>query len=140
LTPDPHVPRNLSRALRAAHNPQKILEIPLTVAEKIEFEKKFFGAPWRPNRKCSGSRDHMFGKLSLGTKTPENMKTLGLEMTTLFEFFDIALGPLMGCQEKFCYIRTCKSTTTESYSINSSTLGVIGVAESATKRRLANRK
>jgi len=35
------------------------------------------------------------------------MKTLGLEMTTLFEFFDIAFGPLMGCLEKFYCIRTC---------------------------------
>jgi len=42
--PWPHVPRNLSRAHRGAHDPEKISEIPLMVAEKIEFEKKI----WRP--------------------------------------------------------------------------------------------
>ena len=75
------------------------------------------------------------------------MKTLGPEMTTLFAFFEIALGPTkrvsMRNDEKFCSIRmrpTAENTTTESYSINSSTLGVIGVAESATNGRLANRK
>ena len=44
LTAYPHVPRNLSRALWGTHDPVKISEISLTVAEKIEFEKKF----WRP--------------------------------------------------------------------------------------------
>jgi len=44
LTPDFHVPRNLSRAHRVAHDPEKISEIAQTVAEKIEFEKKI----WRP--------------------------------------------------------------------------------------------
>ena len=39
LTPDPHVPRKLSRALWVTHDPEKISEISLTVAEKIEFEK-----------------------------------------------------------------------------------------------------
>jgi len=41
---DPHVPRNLSRALRGAQDHEKISEIALTVAENIEFEKKI-GAP-----------------------------------------------------------------------------------------------
>jgi len=44
FNPEPHVPRNLSRALQVAHDHEKISEIALTVAEKIEFEKKF----WRP--------------------------------------------------------------------------------------------
>jgi len=39
LTPEPHVPRNLSRALQWAQEPEKISEIAQTVAEKIEFEK-----------------------------------------------------------------------------------------------------
>jgi len=78
-----------------AHDHEKISEIALTVAEKIECEKKF-GTPWRPNRKRSRSRDHIYVKLSLRTRIPENMKTLGLEMTTLFEFFDNAFGPTNG--------------------------------------------
>jgi len=45
LTPDSHVPQNLSRALHAAHDPEKISEISLTVAEKIEFEKKIAAPP-----------------------------------------------------------------------------------------------
>ena len=63
------------------------------------------------------------------------MMTLGLEMTTLFAFFENAFRPTtcvsMRNDEKFCSIRTgptSKNTTTESYSINSSTLGVIGLA------------
>jgi len=40
LTPEPRVPRNLSRARRGAHDPEKISEIGQRVAEKIEFEKK----------------------------------------------------------------------------------------------------
>ena len=109
--PRPHVPQNLSRAHHGAHDPEKVSEIPLTVAEKIEFEKKFV-APWRQNRKRSRSRDHMCEKLSLGTTIPENMKTLGLEMTTLFDLFDIAFGRSkhvsMGNDEKFCYIRNAR--------------------------------
>jgi len=45
LTPDPHVPRNLSSALRGAYDPEKISEIVRTVAEKIEFEKKILAPP-----------------------------------------------------------------------------------------------
>ena len=45
LTPDSHVPRNLSRALRVAHDPEKISEIAQRVAEKIEFEKKSSAPP-----------------------------------------------------------------------------------------------
>jgi len=44
LTPDPHVPRNLSRVFWDAHDPEKISEIALMVAEKIESEKKI----WHP--------------------------------------------------------------------------------------------
>ena len=44
LTPEPHVPRNISRARRGAHDPEKISGIAQAVAEKIEFEKKL----WRP--------------------------------------------------------------------------------------------
>ena len=51
------------------------------------------------------------------------MKSIGLEMTTLFDFFDIAFGPTervsMGNDEKFCSIcmhPTAENTTTESYS------------------------
>jgi len=44
LTPDPNVPQNFSRAFHGAHDTEKISEIALTVAEKIEFEKKI----WRP--------------------------------------------------------------------------------------------
>ena len=40
LTPDRHIPQNLSRALLGADDPEKISEIARTVAEKIEFEKK----------------------------------------------------------------------------------------------------
>ena len=40
LTTDSHVLRNLSRALRGAHDPEKISEIAQRVAEKIKFEKK----------------------------------------------------------------------------------------------------
>jgi len=53
------------------------------------------------------SRDLIYRMRLMGTRIPDNINTLGLEMTTLFEFFDIAFGPLMGCQEKFCFIRTC---------------------------------
>jgi len=101
------VPRNLSSALRGAEDPEKISEIALTVEEKIEFEKKIFGAPWRPNRKGARSCDHIYGKLSLGTRIPENTKSVGLDLTTLFDFFDIALGLTDGMSGKFCYIRTC---------------------------------
>ena len=44
LTPDPHDPRNLSRARRGAHDAEKISEIAQRVVEKIEFEKIL----WRP--------------------------------------------------------------------------------------------
>jgi len=44
LTLEPHVPRNLSRALQWAQEPEKISEIARTVAEKIEFEKKIWRA------------------------------------------------------------------------------------------------
>jgi len=44
LTPDPHVPRNLSRVFWDAHDAEKISEIALMVAEKIESEKKI----WHP--------------------------------------------------------------------------------------------
>jgi len=58
----------------------------------------------------------------------ENMKALGPEMTTLFAFYEIAFGPSkrvsMENDEKFalyaCAQRS-RNTTTESYSINSST-------------------
>ena len=45
LTSEPNVPRNLSRPRRDAHDPEKISEIALAVAEKIEFEKKFLVPP-----------------------------------------------------------------------------------------------
>jgi len=45
LTPNPHDPRNWSRARRGAHDPEKILEIAQAVAEKIEFEKNSLGPP-----------------------------------------------------------------------------------------------
>jgi len=99
LTTDLYVPRNLRRAHRGAHDPENISEIARTVSEKIDFEKNL-GTPWRPNRKRSRSRDHIRGKLSLGTRILENMKTLGLEMTTLFDFFDIAFGPTNGMSRK----------------------------------------
>ena len=73
--------------------------------------KKIFGAPWRPNRKGSRSGDHICGKLSLGSRIPEDMKTLGLEMTTLFEFFDIALDPTNGMSRKillYTHVRRAK--------------------------------
>jgi len=91
-TPDPHVPRNLSRAHREAHDPEKISEIEQWLAEKIEFEKKIW-RPWRPNRKRSWSPDRMCEKLSLGTRISENIKTLGLELTTLSEFFRYRVRP-----------------------------------------------
>ena len=56
LTPDSHVPRNLSSALRVAHDPEKISEIASAVAEKIEFEKKFL-AP--PGGQTGGVRGHV---------------------------------------------------------------------------------
>jgi len=93
LTPDPYVPWNLSRAHRGAHDPEKISEI-------ARVWKKNLGAPWRPNRKRSRLHDHICWKLSLGTRIPENMKTLRLEMTTLFDFFDIAFGPTNGMLRK----------------------------------------
>jgi len=43
LTPEPHDTWNFSRARWGAHDPEKILDIALMVAEKIEFEKN-----WRP--------------------------------------------------------------------------------------------
>jgi len=95
LTLEPHVPRNLSRALQWAQEPEKISEIARTVAEKIEFEKKF-GTPWRPNRKWAWSRDLIYRMRLMGTIIPENIKTLGLELTTLLEFFNIAFGPING--------------------------------------------
>jgi len=45
LTPEPHDPRNLSRARREAHDPEKNSEIAQAVAEKIEFEKKSSAPP-----------------------------------------------------------------------------------------------
>ena len=45
LTPYPHMPRNLSRPLRGAHDPEKNSEIAWAVAEKIEFEKKIWAPP-----------------------------------------------------------------------------------------------
>jgi len=42
----------------------------------------------------------MYEKLSLGTRISENIKNLGLELTTLFELFDIALGPTNGMSRK----------------------------------------
>ena len=45
LTPDPHVPQDLSSAHRGAHDPEKTSEIAQAVAEKIEFEKKNFAPP-----------------------------------------------------------------------------------------------
>jgi len=39
LTPELHVPWNLSRARRGTHDPEKKSDIARTVAEKIEFEK-----------------------------------------------------------------------------------------------------
>ena len=45
LTPYPHMPRNLSRPLRDAHDPEKNSEIAWAVAEKIEFEKKIWAPP-----------------------------------------------------------------------------------------------
>ena len=45
LTPELRVPRNLSRARRGAHDPEKISEIGQSVAEKIEFEKKYLAPP-----------------------------------------------------------------------------------------------
>ena len=68
--------------------------------------KKYF---WRPLAAKPEALEITYEKLSLGTRIPENIKTLGLELTTLFDIFAIALGPLMGCHEKFCYIRTCDS-------------------------------
>ena len=53
--PRPNVPRNLSRALRGAHDPEKISEIALTVAGKIEFEKKL--AP--PGGQTGSVRGHV---------------------------------------------------------------------------------
>jgi len=97
--PRPHVPRNLSRGRRGAHDPEKISEIAQAVAEKIKFLKNFV-APWRPDRKRSRLRDHTCRKLSLGTRMYENIKTLGLEMTTLFDFFDISFGPTNGMSRK----------------------------------------
>jgi len=44
-TPDPHVPRNLRRAHRGAHDREKISEIGQGVAEKVEFEKKSLPPP-----------------------------------------------------------------------------------------------
>jgi len=55
LTLDPMTPRNLSRALRGAHDHEKISEIALTVAEKIEFEKKL--AP--PSSQTGSRRGHV---------------------------------------------------------------------------------
>ena len=125
LTPYLHDPRDLSRTLRGAHDPEKISEIPRRVAEKIEFKEKLFGAPWRPNRKWAWSRDHMCGKLRKSSILCENMTTLGPEMTTLFAFFEIAFRPTkhvsMGNDEKFCSIRThptAENTTTESSTIS----------------------
>ena len=45
LTPDPHDPRNLSRARRGAHDSEKISEIAQPVAEKIEFKKISLAPP-----------------------------------------------------------------------------------------------
>jgi len=45
LTPDTHVPRNLSRAHLGAHDPEKISEMRQRVAEKIEFKKKILAPP-----------------------------------------------------------------------------------------------
>jgi len=44
LTPYPHEHRDLSRARRGAHEPEKISEIAQRVAEKIEFKEKILGA------------------------------------------------------------------------------------------------
>ena len=59
LTPFPHDLRDLSSTRRGADDPEKISEIARTVAEKIEFKSKIFGAPWRTNRKWAWSGDHM---------------------------------------------------------------------------------
>ena len=45
LTPEPNVPRNLSRACRGVHDPEKISEIAQAIAEKIDFEKIFLAPP-----------------------------------------------------------------------------------------------
>jgi len=70
LTPDPHVPRNLSSALRGAHDAEKISEIPLTVAEKIEFEKKL--AP--PGGQTGSVRGHVTIYAEIYPKGLESLK------------------------------------------------------------------
>jgi len=52
------------------------------------------------------------------------MNILGLEMTTLFDCFDIAFGPTNGMSRKillYTHVQRQKKTTTESYSIKSFT-------------------
>ena len=93
MTPDPHDPRNFNRDRRVAHDPEKISEIGQAVAKKIEFEKKFFGAPWRQNRKSLWSPDLMCRMRSKRSTILKKMKTLGPEMTMLFAIFEIAFGP-----------------------------------------------
>jgi len=60
-------------------------------------------APWRPNRKWAWSRDLMYRMRLMGAIIPENNKTLGLDLTTLFEFFDIAFGPTNGMSWKMSW-------------------------------------
>ena len=86
IWPQPPCPLNLSGALRGAHDPEKISEIALTVAEKIEFEKK----NWRPLAaklevvvvtwpNVSNEVDVFYNTWKYEDSRPRN--------TTLFEFF-----------------------------------------------------
>jgi len=63
------------------------------VAEKIEFEKKNLAPP-------SGQTGNDTGHVTICSGISESMKTLGLELTTLFEFFNIAFGPTNGMSRK----------------------------------------
>jgi len=66
LTPDPHDPRNLSRARRGAHDPEKISEIGQGVAEKIEFEKNSSAPP-------GGQTGSSFGHMTIWNESYEKV-------------------------------------------------------------------